>query len=193
MDLHTAIFNILMSRHAHKTDTESLEARQARMHLFADAINDATKRAACVGVKDPAACKPILSDRRLAAGLLIAKLDFESGAAQYVHEGRCDEGPVGARCDGGRAHGPWQQHQSSVFPRSDFDDMVGATAAATHLAAWHALKLLSGQFKSCQHIYPDPIASAIAGYAGTCISMSPGLVAREAALTHQFMNRLPAE
>src|ERR1700759_5427543 len=117
MDLPSAIFKILMSRPVHKTDTESRESREVRMHLFADAISDATKRAACVGVKDPARCKPILADRRLAAGLLLAKLDFESGAAQYVHEGRCDDGPVGARCDGGRAHGPWQQHQSSVYPQ----------------------------------------------------------------------------
>lgn len=35
----------------------------------------------------------------------------ESRLASYVLEGRCHEGPVGQRCDGGRAWGPWQVHR----------------------------------------------------------------------------------
>jgi hypothetical protein len=35
----------------------------------------------------------------------------ETRLARYVLEGRCHDGPVGARCDDGRARGPWQVHR----------------------------------------------------------------------------------
>jgi hypothetical protein len=197
MDLLTATLNALMLMTPHKTDTESLDERRARMTMIAESIQSATKRAACVNAGDD--CKPILSDRRLATALLLGKGHFESDFAQYVHEGHCDQGPIGARCDSdkqgiARAHGPWQQWRLSVYPQTDWDNMQGATPKATTLAAEHALELLAGTLHRCPDQYPgDNIAQAIAGFAGTCITMKPEKVQRQAAYVRKILNSLPAE
>jgi hypothetical protein len=41
---------------------------------------------------------------------LAAQAYAETRLARYVLEDRCSDGPVGQRCDGGRATGPWQVH-----------------------------------------------------------------------------------
>ncbi len=197
MDLLTAIFNTLMGMTPHFTDTETHAARVARMHVFAEAIDEATRRAACVG--SAPGCKPIFSDRRLLAALLLAKGRSESGFAQYVHEGRCKDGPVGARCDSDRfgvprAHGPWQQWSSSVFPSSDWQAMEGSDEKATKLAAWHAARLLAGTRGLCKSAFGgDEVKSAIAGFSGSCLRMDPERVAYQARVTRKFLTLLPAE
>lgn len=197
MDLLTATLNALMLMTPHKTDTESVDERRARMTTIASALDIATRKAACQ--TDEAPCKPILSDRRLATALLLGKGHFESDFAEYVHEGRCTDGPIGARCDSDRygvprAHGPWQQWRISVYPQTDWDDMVGSDLVSTTLAAEHALELLAGSLHRCPFQYPgDNIAQAIAGFAGTCISMKPEKVQRQAAYVRKILNTLPAE
>lgn len=203
MDLLASIFDALMRMTPHKTDTESRAERAARMHVIAASINDATKRAACVeggGVVSTEPCKPIFSDRRLLAALLLGKGHFESDFAQYVHEGRCEDGPVGARCDSGkdgvaRAHGPWQQWRLSVFPSSDWDDMQSSTPEATSLAAWHAAKLLAGSKSMCKAYFGgDDVQAAIAGFSGSCtMGMAPKKIAYQAAAVRKILAQLPAE
>lgn len=109
MDILSSIFTELMHQRPHFSDTESASDRQARLGVISRSIDRATKRAACEG--EPADCKPIFSDRKLMAALLIAKGRAESGFAELVHEGRCSEMPPGQRCDAdrfgvARAHGP---------------------------------------------------------------------------------------
>lgn len=196
MDFLTAIFGTLMAMTPSKYDTESLEDRSIRMHVVSIAIYDAASRAACWG--QPADCKLVLSDRRLAAALLIGKAAYETHLAEYVHEGRCAEGPRDARCDPdshgvARAHGLWQQWRMSIYPQSDWDAMNDATLAATRLSAWHALTLLAGKMHSCPQYPGDPVASAIAGFAGTCISMKAEKVNRQAALVRKIYAQLPAD
>lgn len=197
MDLLTPIFTTLMSMTPSKYDTESPPEREARMHIVAQAINDATLRAACIGQPDP--CTLVLSDRRLAAAFLIGKGSFETHFAAYVHEGRCEEGPKSARCDSdshgvARAHGPWQQWRMSVFPQSDWDAMNASTLESTSISAWHALTLLAGSMHSCGTQYPgDTIASAIARFAGTCLTMKPEKVNMEAAFVRKIWATLPSE
>ena len=41
---------------------------------------------------------------------LIAQAKAEGGLRPYVLEGRCHEGPPGARCDNGAAETPWMVH-----------------------------------------------------------------------------------
>lgn len=197
MDLLTAIFAALMHMTPHKTDTESLADRQVRMHVMARAIDTATRRAACVDV--PAPCKVIFADRRLLAALLLGKGRFESGFAEYVHEGRCEDGPVGARCDSDskgipRAHGPWQQWRSSVYPAEDWDALQASTQEATDLAAWHAARLLAGTRSFCKEEFRgDEVQSSIAGFAGGCLRMTPAKVAYQAAYVRKILATLPAE
>lgn len=197
MDLLTATLHALMLMTPHKTDTESLEERQSRMTTIATALDAATRKAACVGAEIP--CKPVLSDRRLATALLLGKGHFESDFAQYVHEGHCEAGPIGARCDSDRngvprAHGPWQQWRVSVYPLTDWDDMVGADFQSTELAAEHALQLLAGGLHQCEAEYPgDNIAQAIARFSGSCTRMKQGTVVRQAAYVRKILNTLPVE
>lgn len=195
--LAVAAFKWLMMMHPHKTDTESLDERSARMQVLARSMESAVNAASCFGLPSP--CKPILSDRRLGMALLLGKGHFESDFAEYVHSGHCELGPVGARCDAdkngdARAHGPWQQWRMSVYPVADWYEMVGVTEQATSLAAAHALELLAGSLHRCPDQYPgDNIAQAIAGFAGTCITMKPGKVARQADYVRKILNTLPAE
>jgi hypothetical protein len=197
MDLPTAIFDTLMRMTPHKTDTESRDARSARMHVIASSIDSASRRAACIDA--PPDCKPIFGDRRLITALLLGKGHFESDFAQYVHEGRCEDGPRGARCDSGRdgvarAHGPWQQWRMSTFPASDWDQMVGSDQESTDLAAWHAAKLLSGSKSMCKAFFGgDPVESAIAGFSGSCTRMEPAKVAYQAQTVRKILATLPAE
>jgi hypothetical protein len=58
--------------------------------------------------------------------------------ARYVLEGRCHDGPDGARCDEGRARGPWQVHahcRAAWAPTaSRLDRYVGGARCA--LSGW---------------------------------------------------------
>lgn len=200
MDLHTAIFVSLMRLSPHRTDTETRDEREARMHVVADAINTATLRAACAGSFAVDGCKPVFSDRRTLAGLLIGKGRFETYFAQYVHEGRCADGPVGERCDMDRdgherAHGPWQQWEIAIFPHSDWEKLQGSTPEATELAAWHAATLLAGSVSMCRTTFPgDNISAAIAGFSGSCtLRMAPAKIARQAQAVRKILATLPAE
>lgn len=200
MDLLAATFAALMRMTPHKTDTEDLASRASRMHVIAASINDATLRAACQGRFASLDCKPILSDRRILAALLLGKGHFESDFAQYVHEGHCEAGPVGARCDSDkngipRAHGPWQQWELSVFPKTDWDAMHASSPEATALAAWHAAKLLAGSRSSCKAAFGgDDIQAAIAGFSGSCtMGMSSKKVAYQAQAVRKILATLPAE
>lgn len=193
MDILASILAELLRQPRHFTDTESAEARAARLGVISLSIDRATKRAACEG--EPEICKPIFSDRPTLAALLIAKGKFETGFSELVHTGQCNLMPKGMRCDAdrsgvARAHGPWQQWQSSVFPASEWDEMNSATQAATDLAAWNAAKLLAGGTKRCAYLYPDPMASTIAAFSGSCVRMYPGMVAKQAAAAHKIHARL---
>lgn len=197
MDLLTATFTTLMAMTPSKYDTESSPDRETRMHVIALAINDATRRAACID--EPADCKLVLSDRRLGTALLLGKGSFETHFAEYVHAGRCTEGPKDARCDSDshgvpRAHGPWQQWRLSVFPQTDWDAMNASTLESTKISAWHALTLLAGSLRGCTTQYPnEPVAGAIARFAGTCLTMKPEKVRREAHLVEKIWASLPTD
>lgn len=49
-----------------------------------------------------------VSRNRTEAAALVALGYAETAFARYVLDGYCYQGPVGARCDGGRARGAWQ-------------------------------------------------------------------------------------
>lgn len=51
-----------------------------------------------------------VSKTRTEAAVLVALAQHETTLARYVLDGACYQGPVGARCDGGKARGAWQVH-----------------------------------------------------------------------------------
>jgi hypothetical protein len=73
---------------------ETPEARDALRLPVAEAICLATK------------------DRRERA-FLAAQAYAETHLARYVLDHRCADGPPGAKCDAGRATGPWQVHRNA--------------------------------------------------------------------------------
>ena len=66
----------------------------------------------------------------------------ETTLARYVIDDRCSDGPVGARCDEGRATGPWQVHRSMArCARNAWDKSLPVTerylaGAQCALANW---------------------------------------------------------
>lgn len=87
---------------------------------------------------------------------LIAIGDGESAFARYVLEGRCKDGPKGARCDWdyrqkrNKARGPWQVHdwcrQSWDYPESSREALLGEAQCADTLVrrAWTKCKTQAG-------------------------------------------------
>src|SRR5688500_6491462 len=92
----TAILAVLLAGPRHVTDRdEADEAREARFEPLAVAIAVASKG-------NPESAARLIGEGR-----------GESNFARYVQEGRCEDGPRGARCDPdkngvARARTPWQ-------------------------------------------------------------------------------------
>lgn len=114
---------------------------------------------------------------RTRAARLVALGYAETRWARYVLEDRCSEGPVGARCDEGRARGPWQ-----VWRWCKASDLVGQAQCA--------LRALGGAELRCRRNYPNsPHAAAFAGYATGSLCAFRGVYARVSA-THQIEGKL---
>ena len=87
-----AVFAVMLGLHGWQLDRgDSEESREALYRPVATAIAE------------------VALDGRTAAWLITQAL-HETRFARYVLENRCEDGPVGARCDEGRARGPWQVH-----------------------------------------------------------------------------------
>jgi len=54
------------------------------------------------------------TDDRTEQAAMVALGWHESRWSRYVIEGRCADGPKGARCDNGRARSPWQVHAYGI-------------------------------------------------------------------------------
>lgn len=99
---------------------------------------------------------------------LIALGYHESGWARYVLEGRCADGPPGARCDHGRARSPWQLWRRacpSAWELSEDDPRALERSAAC------AVRLLRGARGRCRGMHPaGDVAGMFSGYArgGVC-------------------------
>lgn len=89
---------------------------------------------------------------------------LESRWAIYVWQGRCSDGPVGERCDEGRARGPWQQHRAAcpalwrTEPGSPAAIQAGARCA---VGLWRSAR------RRCRGRHPrGELAGGYAGYRG---------------------------
>lgn len=75
----------------------------------------------------------------------------ESALARYVLEGRCKDGPRGARCDEGHARGPWQVHRwcsAWSHPDGSYESRKREAVCADRLvrSAWKKCRTLPGIF-----------------------------------------------
>lgn len=113
------------------------------------------------GVRDVAAVvESVTADQRERA-MLVALGWHESRLAAYVLEGRCQDGPKGARCDAGRARGPWQVHR---WCRAAWAAPDGS-AEALRAGAVCALKALRHHGARCAGEARTVLDGAFSGYA----------------------------
>lgn len=151
---------ILRSFPVHVSDREEEPAtRDARLAEIARAIDAVTE--------DPTG-----------RAALLTLVRFESGAAAYVHEDRCSDGPRGSReCDAGRARGHWQLHANNRHPR--IPDGLEEQASI-------ALRLWRGSRERCARVVSDDLAGAFSAY-GTGGHCAPAKWSTERAA---FMRRI---
>lgn len=83
---------------------------------------------------------------------LVALGWHESRWARYVLEGRCADGPEGARCDSGRARSPWQVHDYGLC-RAAWS-YAESDPRALEAAASCAVRLLRGAKSRCRGQHP---------------------------------------
>ena len=96
------------------------------------------------------------------ASLLIALAFHESGFARFVVEGRCADGPPGQRCDGGRARGVFQLHQSAC---PEAWKLEGGSSQSVRAEAGCAIRLLRWNADRGKDHAPSRLHAAFAGYA----------------------------
>lgn len=99
---------------------------------------------------------------RTERAFLVAQAWHETKYARYVLEDRCADGPVGARCDGGRATGPWQVHRwcSAAWTGTPAERYIGGARCA--LRMWrHGLA-------RCKGARAGGFAAQSGGIAGRC-------------------------
>jgi hypothetical protein len=144
------ILAILLAWPAFYTETdEQPEKRRARLVMAALAIEHAANATA-----DP---------QETAAALLTIGFE-ESRFAAYVGEGRCSEGPKGARCDEGKARGYWQLWRVAC-PRAW--QLEHNSRRALREQARCAARTWRGAKLRCRRRHPaGPVAGAFAGYRG---------------------------
>lgn len=158
MSFASAVLSVLLASPVHVTDRdEPADARRARLSVVAQAIAVASK-----------------SDPHNAA-LLVAQWRGESGGARYVQEGRCADGPRGARCDPdrhgvARARTPWQVWRVSC-PVA-WDQPAGSIAELTAAASCTLRLMRSGMRRCTTNGYPG-LAGAFAGARGGAACVPP--------------------
>jgi len=104
------------------------------------------------------------TDDRVEQAALVSLGWHESRWARYVLEGRCQDGPSGARCDNGRAVSPWQVWAvacPSAHAVPADHPVVNERAAAC------AVRLLRGGRSRCRGLHPaGDWAGAFVAYGG---------------------------
>jgi len=171
--LQLAVWALLMGLSRHFTDAdESYAERAGRLAVVAVAIVDAT--GGDIG----------------RAARVVALGQAESNFARYVTEGRCQDGPVGSRCDPNRhgepqSLGPWQQRRCSC-PRA-WDAPMGSVEQL-RASARCADRILREAHRRCQRRVADPEAGAFGGYRGVDCAWQGGV--RRAEMSRRYRARL---
>jgi|SRR5690606_39971735 len=152
---------------------ETADERAARLEPVAAAIWQATETT------------PAGFTRGQWAAVIAAVGWHESRYATYVTEGRCSEGPVGMRCDGGRAIQAWQQWQPACpaawrLPHGSREQLNESARCAS--------RLLVSALRRCRSRAPSVLAGAFSGYAGASCVWKPAQ--RRERTARNFMGRL---
>ena len=133
-NLTVAILSILLSFEPNVTDTESLEAREARLHTIATAIADTSLRQDWIHANN-------------AAAIQLSLAWHETRFGQKDHEGRCSRSDG---CDKGESRTIWQLWQGPWIPKKDQKEMIGTSLYATSLASSWAGTIFRKAYNYCK-------------------------------------------
>lgn len=97
------------------------------------------------------------------AAVLLALASHESNFARYVQTGKCETGPEGMRCDGGKARGLWQQWE--VACPAAWQREPGSTEELWE-GAKCASRLMYSAYTRCSGKAPTLLQGAFSGYRG---------------------------
>ena len=177
MLLKQLIFLVLLAQTPHYRDTETWEAREARLSLVAEAIDDASLRATCQGPYAPpkddlASCKRLWpGSRKTLSYLLVTQALHETHLSAEIHHNRCrlEIGECDSRWYFDRklqkrvyvqqSFSLWQLKQFRDIPNNDWDQ-IQLGQEGTQVAAWHAARRLASAYRAC-----GSIEGAISRYA----------------------------
>lgn len=163
--LARGLLAVLLHFHPYSGDHEKPEARRARLTLVADAITTAA-------FKRYGGINPLVM-----AAALTTVAKAESNFALYVGEGRCLDGPRGARCDPdprtGRPRARTYFQLWKVACRKAWAQPQGSRAEL-YAAADCAAQRLAGAYYRCNHRHPDGRwAGAFSGYRSNICQWRP--------------------
>lgn len=112
------------------------------------------------------------TESRAEVAALVALGFHESRYARYVVDGRCSDGPIGARCDNGRARTPWQVWRVACPVAWTHPD---GSQESLDAAARCAAGLLRGGRGRCRGRHPaGDLAGAFSAYRGASCTWSGG-------------------
>lgn len=124
---------------------------------------------------------------------LISLAHHETALARYVLDGHCEQGPVGAQCDGGRARGPWQVW---AWCKGAWEAKDGSPEEKLE-GAKCAIRLLRTSRTDCARVCKatgsgcKPLHAAFSGYAGRGCDWPHA--ARRVSTTSLLQGRIKAE
>lgn len=137
---------------------ETPEDRSARLEIQAEAHWQAAES------------RPVGYSQLQWAAVLSSLVWHESKQSLYVQSDLCETGPVGMRCDSGKARSPYQLHQSACpalwkLPKGD--------PAGIFVGAKCASRLLASAQRRCASRAPTNLMGAYSGYAGASCVWEP--------------------
>jgi hypothetical protein len=145
-----ALVVVLLGFPPYYRDSESGEARAARMTTVAQSIEAASYEATCTGPFTTAeSCEPVWAGTREDLEvLLVIEGEFETHFARHVGEGRCQRW----ECDAGRARHYWQNWVNPWVSRETWRELEGVGFVPTTRAAVAASSVLGEGLKRCRSI-----------------------------------------
>lgn len=152
-----AIISLPLAQYPRGADPETVDVRQQRFAIIAEAIDIAAREATCSTLDPKAECTPWwpAAQQEELAAMLITLAWHETKFILRVHAGQCRSDECDAlRMKGGlvhhRARSSWQvQRNPRMVSKSEWEGMVGTSLESTTIAARVATRILSEGRSRC--------------------------------------------
>jgi len=146
--LLTKLIATLLALSANPTDLkrETVDERNARLTMAAEVFVKVADEATCGGAHPPGCTRQWSGKRADLVFAFVGVAVHESGFANYVATGHCEDGPKDARCDNGKARTYLQVHQEVCSVA-----WVAAPGSREELeaATWCAVRIFKASARIC--------------------------------------------